>query len=168
MRYVSESKAITAYHFVGNKLRDGRSIPPNGEVLYHDKPKPSICEHGLHASRKIIDALNYAPGETICLVKVWGYVEEQHDKLVGTKRMIVSRFDASEVLREFARKQALSVIHLWDAPDIVRKYLETGDTKLRDAARAAAWAAAWDAAGDAAGAAANKMLTEMVSAALAQ
>ena len=43
-------------------------------------------------------------------------------------------------LREFARWCALQVIHLWDAPDVVREYLETGDETLRvvawDAARA--------------------------------
>ena len=61
-------------------------------------------------------------------------------------------------IRRFACQCALDVIHLWDAPPIVKKYLETGDEKLRDAAwdaaRAAAgdaaWDAAWAAAGDAA------------------
>jgi hypothetical protein len=54
------------------------------------------------------------------------------------------------VLREFARWCALSVAHLWDMPDVVRAYLETGDEKIRasasDAASDAAWAAAWAAA----------------------
>jgi hypothetical protein len=50
------------------------------------------------------------------------------------------------VLREFARECALDVIHLWDAPQIVRDYLESGDDNLRAAARAAARVAAWDAA----------------------
>jgi hypothetical protein len=66
------------------------------------------------------------------------------------------------LLREFARWCALQVIHLWNAPDVVREYLETGNEELRAAARAVAGAAAWDAArdvaravaGDAAGAAA--------------
>ena len=43
--------------------------------------------------------------------------------------------------REFARWCALQVIHLWDCPEIVRLYLETGDESIR--------AAAWVAAGDA-------------------
>ena len=64
--------------------------------------------------------------------------------------MIVARFDATEPLRSFARQCALDVIHLWDAPAVVRQYLETGDESLRDAARYAARAAAWDAARDAA------------------
>ena len=57
------------------------------------------------------------------------------------------------------RRYALAVIHLWDAPDVVRRYLETGDESIRDAARAAArdaaWAAAWAATRDAAWAAAR-------------
>ena len=44
-------------------------------------------------------------------------------------------------LREFARWCALQVIDLWEAPDVVRKYLETGDATLR----VVAWAAAQDA-----------------------
>ena len=54
-------------------------------------------------------------------------------------------------IRRFACDCALDVIHLWDAPPIVKKYLETGDEKIRAAARDAAWDAAWAAAGDAAG-----------------
>ena len=50
-------------------------------------------------------------------------------------------------IRRFARQCALDVIHLWNAPPIVKRYLKTGNEKLR----AAAWDAAWDAAGDAAG-----------------
>jgi hypothetical protein len=54
------------------------------------------------------------------------------------------------MLREFARWCALQVIHLWDAPDVVRQYLETGDESLRAAARAATRAAARNAARNAA------------------
>ena len=60
-------------------------------------------------------------------------------------------------LPEFARWCALQVIHLWDAPPVVREFLETGKEELRDAARdtarAAASDAAWAAASDAARAA---------------
>ena len=63
-------------------------------------------------------------------------------------------------LYEFARWCALQVIHLWDAPGVVRKYL-TGDETLRvaawdaaqDASRAAGRAAAWAASAAAADAA---------------
>jgi hypothetical protein len=42
--------------------------------------------------------------------------------------------DATEILQEFARWVALQVIDLWDATDIVREFLETGDEDLRIAA----------------------------------
>ena len=68
------------------------------------------------------------------------------------------------MLREFARWCALSVIDKWDAPEIVRRYLETGDESIRAAAIAAASAAASDAASAAASAAQNAKLTDMVEA----
>jgi hypothetical protein len=40
----------------------------------------------------------------------------------------------------------MQVIHLRDCPDVVRRYLETGDESIRDAARTAACDAACDAA----------------------
>jgi len=42
------------------------------------------------------------------------------------------------MLRYFARMQALSVIHLWEPPQVVCDYLMTGDEGIRAAARAAA------------------------------
>ena len=58
-------------------------------------------------------------------------------------------------LRKFARCCALDVAHLWNMPDVVREYLETGDDTKRDAARDAAEVAgaAWVAAALAVGAA---------------
>jgi hypothetical protein len=138
-------KYARAYHFVGDTLRDGRPVPANGEWLTHDGDCV-ICESGLHASRDPLDALQYAPGSILCLVDCGQIEGEQNDKFVCRKRRIVARFDATTMLREFARKCALDVLHLWDAPPVVREYLETGGEDIRAAARAAAWDAAWDAA----------------------
>lgn len=175
---------IEAWHFVGATLRDGRPIPADGETLRHDGPL-KLRRSGLHGSRCIIDALRYARGETICRVVLSGEIEEELDKLVASERTILWRMDATELLREFARRCALDVAHLWDAPEIVLDYLRSGDETKRDAARDAAWDAAWaaaeaaakaaaeDAAEDAAraaaraaaGAAQNDRLTQMVEAA---
>ncbi|MFW6121352.1 MAG: DUF7666 domain-containing protein [Petrotogales bacterium] len=132
--------------------------------------EPTLCKAGLHGSRKIMDALNYAASSWCCLVEIWGDIQEDGDKLVGRHRHVLNMVDATGTLREFARWCALQVIYLWDAPDIVRRYLQTGDESIRAAARdaaeaaagetawaaaeAAAWAAAWDAAWAAARAAA--------------
>lgn len=141
-----------AWHFVGDTLRDGRPVPPDGEWLVHEGVVV-MCKSGLHASRDPFDALRYAPGPILCRVECRGVFREDEDKLVCSERRIVQRADATEALRYFARMQALSVIHLWtaDPPDVVLDYLMTGDESARaaawDAGRAAAWtgarAAAW-------------------------
>ena len=134
--------SILAYHFVNNTLLDGRPVPADGEWLEHDGPIV-ICKSGLHASRRPWDALMYAPGPVLCLVEVDQFREEHEDKLVARRRRIVRRVDLTDDMRAFARQCALDVIHLWEAPDVVRRYLETGDASLR----VDAWNAAWDAVG---------------------
>ena len=160
---------MLAWHFVGETLRDGRPVPKDDETLAHDG-KIKLCSSGLHASKRIIDALQYAPGSTVCRVRLGGQIIEGGDKLVASERTILWRVvDAEHTLRKFARKCALDVTHLWDAPDVVVHFLKSGKEELRDAARDAAWAAAWAAARaaarDAAWDAQNRRLTAMISAA---
>ena len=144
---------MKAWHFVGESLRDGRPVPPDGEWLVHEG-ELIMCESGFHASERLIDALSYAPGLTICRVEVDGEIFHDDDKLVAEKRKILWRVDGEQALRAFARWCALQVIHLWDAPEVVIEYLITGNKIVWDAARATAWAAAWDAQ--------NKQLEKMV------
>lgn len=128
-----------AWHFAAKTLRDGSPIPPDGEWLKHKGPV-EMCRAGLHASERLFDALGYALGSTICRVAVRGVEDREADKLVARERVILWRLgSADDLLREFARRAALSVIDLWDAPNIVRRYLETGDEEIRAAARDAAW-----------------------------
>jgi hypothetical protein len=152
-----------AYHFTADRLRDHRPIPAIGETLVHTGPI-FWCESGLYASRDAFDALRYAPGARLHRVFCEDIEREDETKLVCRRRTIVAAIDATDLLRGFACSCALDVIDQWDAPDVVRRYLETGDESLRlqawdtsDAARDAAWAAARsaaDAARSAAGAAA--------------
>jgi hypothetical protein len=132
---------MRAWHFVGDTLRDGRPVPADGEVLVHKGPL-KLCASGLHASKNILDALQYAPGSIICRVEVGGEIIRDNDKLVCTERTILWRASVEQVLRKFARMCALDVMHLWDAPEIVVRYLKTGDESIRAAARDAAWDAA--------------------------
>ena len=132
------------YHFVGATLRDGRPVPPDGEWLEHDG-KVVMCNSGLHASRHPLDALQFAPGSTLCLVECEDIVTEHDDKLVCRRRRIVARIDATDLLWRAAREYAQAVLHLWDAPQVVKDFLASGDESLS----AAAWDAAWDAARDA-------------------
>ena len=170
MKKTTRKKRQLGWHFVGETLRDGRPIPPDGEWLEHEGSLV-MCESGLHLSFKALHALTYAPGHTICRVEYGGKVLKDMDKLVCSRRKILWRFDGEKLLRDFARGCALDVIGLWEAPPIVRQYLETGDEAIKAAARDAAWAAAWAAARDAAGAAAraaaraaqNKRLEKMIN-----
>jgi len=118
----------------------------------HEVDAPiQLCERGLHASVRALDALQYAPGPIVWRVELSGEIKTGDDKCVATHRKYIGGgVDASAVMRAFARRCALDVAHLWDMPPLVRAYLETGDELIR----AAAWAAAWDAAGAAAKAAA--------------
>ena len=136
---------MLAYHFTNNKLRDGRPIPKVGEKLVH-RGELIPCKQGLHASKHPFDALTYAPGNMLHLVKLGGLIiEHNKDKVVASERTIIKTIDAEKLLRKFACDQALSVKHLWDMPKAVETYLTTQDPELRDAARNATRNATWDA-----------------------
>jgi len=152
-----KTKPEIAYHFTSDKLRDGRSIPAVGEWL-EETGELRICEKGLHASRTPFQALSFAPGFKLHKVEVREIVAETDDKLVARQRKILMTIDAKDLILSFARKQALSVCHLFDCPPVLKKWLETGDESIRAEARDAAAAYASDAAAyaaDAADAAAN-------------
>ena len=124
---------MKAWHFVCDTLRDGSPIPEDGETLVYEGDI-ELCASGYHASKRVIDALQYAPGNTLCRVECGGVIEEGGDKLVSSERTIIWRIDAEPLLFEASRKFALEVIHLWDAPEVVREFLETGDGTSWDAA----------------------------------
>ena len=137
---------MLAWHFVNSTLRNGDPVPADGVPLIFTGPL-RLCASGLHASVDPFDALQYAPGAILCRVECDEIGEEEKNKFVCRKRTILCRKDASEMLRYFARMQALSVVHLYhNPPDVVLDYLMTGDESIRAAAWDAARAAAWDAA----------------------
>ena len=159
-----KAKPEIAYHFTGDKLRDGRPIPAVGEWI-EETGELRICEKGLHASRTPFQALSFAPGFSLHKVEVREIAAETEAKLVARQRRIIATIDAKDLILSFARKQALSVIHLFDCPPILKKWLETGDESIRKEARAAAIAyaaiayAAANAAANAAAAARAKFWT---------
>ena len=155
---------MKAWYFskVSKKLRYGDNREIAIGVTHKIEGAPVPCEHGLHGSVKLADALKYAPGPVIWEVELGGVIVEHEDgdKLAATERTYLrGGIDIADTLYSFARRCALDVIHLWDAPEIVRQYLETGDESIRaaarDAARDAASDTAWDAARDAASASAR-------------
>src|SRR6266700_865831 len=125
---------------------DGRAVVI-GETLTVDPPLV-MCEHGLHASVYPYDALQYAKGNLLYKVRLSGEILTDEDKCCATERSALAMIDATVILRLFSRRQALSVIHLWNPPTVARQYLETGDEMIRAAAQAAAWEAAWAPVGE--------------------
>ena len=136
-------KTFFAWHFTGDKLRDGSPLPKIG-VWEHYPGEIELCKLGLHWSRDPFDALQHAPGATLRRVEIKGDFLEQEDKGCSHYRRTVYQTDATELLRYFARVQALSVIHLYPngTDDVVFNYLMTGDESIRDGARSAAETAA--------------------------
>ena len=153
---------IRCWHFACDDRKLHQARESHGRIvevvpgLTLGEPRHLIMprECGLHASIRPLDALGYAYGSYVSRVELRGRIIDGGDKLCASWRRHLWCADADAVLREFARWCALRVIHLWDCPDVVRRYLETGDESIRDAARAAACDAARAAACDAARAAA--------------
>ena len=142
-------RGVLAWHFVSSDRRlgygDNREVAA-GKTYIAPEGDLKLCKHGMHASIDPLDALGFAPSPIVCRVLCWGEIERGDDKLVARRRKVIWMSDATDTLREFARWCALQVIDLWDAPDVVRRYLETGAEDLRSAARDAAWDAVWAAA----------------------
>src|SRR5512146_2314967 len=137
-----------AWHFVGDRLRNGDPIPKVG-VWEHWPHELKLCPNkydikalrgGLHWSLDPWDALNYAPGPFLRLVAVKGSYITQKDKGCSHWRKTVAQMDATEMLRYFARMQAISCLDKWksDPDPIILDWLFTGDESIRPAAWAAA------------------------------
>jgi len=156
---------ILAWHFLpddGMTRYEPRTKVVVGEWLSVDPHRLELCAYGLHASERLIDALQYAPGALLCRVELAGRVLRADDKLCAERRRVIAWTDATHMLHEFACRCAESVLHLIagsqrqlarNAIDAKRRWLagQANDNEL-----AAAWAAmdaAWGAAMDAAWAA---------------
>lgn len=149
MNIRTETETVLAWHFApgnGRLAYSNEPIPADGETLKVDPNRIRPCRYGLHASTRPIDALEYVQtgGIIACRVELGGRILDHGDpidKLCASERTILWRLspeDTDAVLRRFARWAALQVIRLWDAPQVAREYLETGNEDLRDAAYDAA------------------------------
>lgn len=140
---MSKEKVCRAYWFepASGVLGYGDGRKPEVGATHKVDCAPVLCNSGLHGSIKALDALQYAASNRLWLVEVGGAVKVGDDKITGKWRKYIAVADIELILREFARGCALDVAHLWDMPDVVREYLETGDESKRAAARAAARAA---------------------------
>ena len=116
------------------------------------------CVSGLHASPTPWDALGYAPGPKLWEVEIPDDAvagEGTFGKFSARSRTYVRRVDLTHILRRIAVERALSMIHMWDAPAIMREYLQDeaagiDRSDIRGSAWDASWSRAWDPVLDAA------------------
>lgn len=149
----------------GRKFRKGQTLRVTGT--------PVLCEFGLHASPRAIEALSYAPGPIACYVRLSGEVvgpsADNPDKMAATERTVIAWVDSTPILREFIRDtliyrqpfivSLLKKANLTEqAHAIERVSMTTASFEDIRVAFAAAGDAAWDAARVAAWADLNAML----------
>ena len=152
-------------HGDGRIVRAGETLTVPGPVV--------LCERGLHASVRAIDALEYAPGSIVCRVRMGGEIvaPKGENKLAATERTVLWMADADRALHEFAVWVARQALlrerkrgrepdkRSWNALRVKARWIQGKATEAelaaardaawdaaRAAARAAAMAAAWDAA----------------------
>lgn len=139
------NRTILAWHF-GEKclgFNDGRQSRVGVRQRYRP---PKGCRglkmdrSGFHASVDIFKALYYARGPILRRVELSGKMIVGSDKICAEYRRPLWMVGGEKLLRRCACLCAADVLHLWDAQDIVIRYLRTQDESIRDAALAFALA----------------------------
>lgn len=128
------SKGDTLSHGDGRKIVVGETLSVEGPLR--------MCHNGLHWCEHPFDALMNAPGPWMHKVRAGGETirfADSHDKYCSRERTVLARINATQMLYLYIRSEALSVADEWDMPSVVRRYLETGEEVVREAARYAAW-----------------------------
>jgi hypothetical protein len=155
--HIVNSDYTLNYDLAGTKVYPGLELFYEGEL--------ELCEKGLHASERLVDALSYGNSGVICRVEVGEDYLEGSDKLVSSYRKVLAVADCTSILQQFAIETAESVLPIYEkeypndnrpraAIEAVKAYLagEISQAELESAVDAAR--AAVDAAADAADAAA--------------
>ena len=152
---------MLAWHFLQDdgRLQFGRHSKVRvGQTLRRDPDKLSLCNYGLHASVRAIDALQWAPGPIVCRVRLGGQIIEDTNKCVASRRTVLWMANAERELRLFACWSVRNTpLHdgrmVWDlltakrsqtAVEVAERYANglATDDEL-DAAGDAAWDVAW-------------------------
>ncbi len=99
---------MKAWHFLkdSGQAQHGRLGIIKVGKTYKVKGTPIPCERGLHASKRIIDALQYAEGSLLCRVEMGGEIAEETDKVCAQERTVIWMMDISTILHNFACNEA--------------------------------------------------------------
>ena len=92
--FLSADRKITAYN--STTPHSGVLVVPGQTLALTGRPIP--CVWGLHASKRPIDALQYAPGPIVQYVRLSGSIVERADKACATERTCLWVMDASLAL----------------------------------------------------------------------
>ena len=162
-------KKIKAWHFVADDRmlahQPGLEVVPG--YIYSEDGPIVVCESGLHGSRKLRDALTYAPGSYLCRVEMWGDVTEYDDKLVARHRHVIAAKDVSAELRLWACWCVRQKWHLL-TDERSRNAVDVAERFARGEATQEALVAAWGAANAAWGAANAASATQRAACAAAK
>jgi len=148
---------MLGWHFVGDGKRlrygDNRSVRAGCTYRIKHNRSVALCLCGMHASKCIFDALNYAPYTKklyCCRVDVRGELVTDSDKFAGRAREVLWLVDATNVLHEFSCRCAEDALALVRKPDARSlRAISVKRAWLRGEASDGQLAAARDAAGDA-------------------
>ena len=115
------SNKILAWHFLNNNKKlghgDGRAVV-KGRILKCKGPI-MLCECGLHASIKVLDALycSTSSQRSLCRVELSGDILFGDNKVVASERKVITRLNTKQtenILREFACRVAEDVLPVFE------------------------------------------------------
>lgn len=86
---------LKAWYFApqGNRLGYGDNRLIRVGITHRVEGRPETCERGLHASKQIIDALQYAKSNILYRVELSGEMDHASDKIAAQSRKYLKRFD---------------------------------------------------------------------------
>jgi hypothetical protein len=119
------------------RLRYGDERLAKIGITHSVKGELQLCHNGLHASEKIIDALDLATGSYLWLVSLSDEKIVDKNKVCARSRTYRAEFNADKMIRNFTRKQALINVELikpFCTPrqyDLTVEWLQAGRKELR-------------------------------------
>ena len=111
------------------------------------------CDNGFHASKGILQALNYVKGDVLAKVEVKGTSDKEDDKEAWSDMRIVKAYQWTKIdsvkLAIFSAYQCIEVFEKWNPnDDRPRKAIEAAEAYIKNPTSAAnaAESGAWNAA----------------------
>lgn len=106
------------FHFLRNdcrlRYRDGRKVVVGDTLemqpaltLHGKLDYPVLCQAGMHASKRFIDALKFAPGDVLTRVRLAGNIKHDTDKSVARRRTCLVMLKSKKVLRRLYHRMML-------------------------------------------------------------